>query len=424
MRTNGMRRVTGWVLLVMLLALVPTMAIAAEEWQRVGNKRWLDRSEGINLATGKAGNDLVFDGDFISAPNGMQVLSESRFVDFDLTPPTSGYTTSLSTSQNVYNRIVVRLGDGGYAQVRLGMASSSGLVYTGLFLEEWVVKKGTGKPDPILRGEIKMKLNSAEAVGNGLPATLDVAPQLVGGQVMVPLRYVGETLKVSLRWDAREQKVSIAGELLDMTLWVGKNTATLNGQTVTLPQAPTMVKNRLLIPLTGAGEALAGKVSYDANSGAITMGAAGSAQAPTTPAQAAETGVTHFGAIFINGYENGMASNAASARPDFYLTLNDDGTARVILTVTTLFGSVGVAVNLEYKGTYTLNPLNVTLKLQPAAKGWETMHHSDLGWQQMTVTGSLSADKTKIEKLMINGSAAKSGSATQIKRVPDPGEWR
>lgn len=427
MHTKGIRRVTGWVLLVMLLGLIPAMASvagAAEAWQRVGERRWLEVGEGINLSTGKTGTDLVMDGDTISAPNGMQVLSDSRYVDYDLVAPTSGYTTSLSTSPSVYSRLVVRLADGGYAQVRLGMASSSGLIYTGLFLEEWVVQKGSGKPEPILRGEVKLKLNSLQATGNGVPATLDVGPQLVGGQVMVPLRYVGETLKVQMRWDAREQKVSITGELLDMTLWVGKTTATINGQTVTLGQAPAMVQNRLLIPLMGAGEALAGKVSYDAASGAITMGGGGPAVPVAAAPSPAAAGALHYGAIWLTGYENGMASNSASARPDFYLTLNEDGTARVIQTVTNLFGSVGVAVNKEYKGTYTLNPLEVSLKLQPAAKGWETMHDSDPSWQTLKVTGTLSADKTKIENLKINGQAAQSGSATLVNRVPDPGEWR
>lgn len=409
----------------MLITLVPTVASAQGEWQRIGQKVWLDPGQGINLATGGPGNDLVFKGDTIYAPLGIQILSDSDSIDYDLVAPRSGYATSLETNETVYNRVVVRLASGGYAQVRIGMGSSSGLIYTGLFLEEWVVQEGSGTVEPILRGEAKLRLNSTEAVGNGVPKTLDVPPQMVNGQVMVPLRYVGETMGLTLRWDGREQKVSITGEDLSMTLWVGKSTALINDQTVNLPGTPTVIQNRLLIPLMVAGEALAGKATYDGATGAITLGGSNlaSPQKSADPGQAAGW-PRHFSAIWLNGYEDGWISESEQARPDFYLTLNADGTARVIQTITGLIGAAGYPVNLEYLGTYTLNPLRVELKLQPAIEGWETLEHSLPYWQEMTVTGTLDADMSKIEDLRINDRAAKSGSATPTKRVPEPGEWR
>lgn len=422
MDKGGMRRLAGWVLLAMLLTFVPTMVHANAEWQRVGEKVWLEPGKGINLTTGKAGTDLLFDGESISAPHGVQMV-DARYIDYDFVAPSSGYTTSLSTSRSVYSRLIVRLGDGGYAQVRLGMASANGFIYTGLFLEEWVVQKGSGKPEPILRGEVKMKLNGHEAVGNGVHETLDVPPQLINGQVMVPLRYIGDALNLKLQWDAREQKVSISGELLNMTLTVGKQSAEINGQAVTLAQPPTIIQNRLMIPLQGAGEAIAGKASYDAATGAITLGGSSPAATKVDPAEL-KGWPAHFSATWKIGYEGGNPSYSELARPDFYLTLNEDGSARAILTITGLSYGATVPVNMEFKGTYTRSPFRAVLKLQPALKGYETLEHGMDSWQELIVTGTLSADMSKIEGITISGSGAKSGSAIRAKRVPEPGAWR
>ncbi|MFZ5817907.1 MAG: copper amine oxidase N-terminal domain-containing protein [Bacillota bacterium] len=426
MRRSGIRWVTGWVLLALLVALVPASAGAEGEWERVGRKVWLAVGEGIDLSTGGAGEDLLFEGETLSAPNGMQILHESDYIDYDLVAPRTGYTTSLKTAEVAYTRVVVRLAGGSSAQVRIGMASISGLAYSGLFLEEWVVQQGSGEAEPVLRGEIKLKLNSREAVGNGLPATLDVPPQEVNGQVMLPLRYVGETLGLRMKWDGREQKVTISGEDLSATLWVGKRSAQINGKTVTLPQAPTIRKQRLLIPMLVAGEALAGKASYDAATGVITLGGSSPASPSSTGSDTAPTGSfpAHFSATWLNGYKDGWISDAAGARPDFYLTLNADGTARVILTITGMIGAAGYPVNLEYLGTYTRDPFQAQLSLQPAVHGWETLEHSMPYWQELFVTGDLAADLSKIENLSVNDQSAKSGSAIPAKRVPEPGEWR
>jgi|GEM_PF-5293729 len=415
------RRLAGWLLMVMLLALVPAVASAGGKWERVGQKQWL--TEGIDLSTGGSGTDLIFAGDTITSANGMQILSDSDYIDYDLVAPQTGYVKALSTTSAAYNRILVRLADGGYAQVRLGMASASGFIYTGIFLQEWVVQKGSGKIEPLVRGEIKLKLNSPEAVGNGVPATLDAPPQLVGGQVMLPLRYLGETLGLQMFWDAREQKVRITGEDLEITLWVGQKSAQINGQTVALSQAPTIIKNRLMIPMLVVGENLAGKASYDAATGAITLGGPAPVAAPVGQTAKGEW-PAHFSATWLSGYENGWISDSAKARPDFYLTLNEDGTARVIQTITGFSYGFTLAINLEYLGTYTLEPFRVELTLQPPIKGYETLEHEMPYWQKMTVTGTLSADLGTIGDLRINGTGAKSGAAVRAKRVPEPGEWR
>lgn len=93
----------------------------------------------------------------------------------------------------------------------------------------------------------------------------------------------------------------------------------------------------------------------------------------------------------------------------------------MIFTITSVIWQDAWPVNVEYLGTYTLDPLKVTLKLQPPLKGWDTLYHSREDAQEMLVSGDLAPDLSRIDNLVINGRPAKSGSAVQVSAVPEPG---
>lgn len=422
-------RVMQWVGALLVLAVlashIPGAASSSVEWTKVGEKVWLSPGEGIDLRTGGPGDDLIFDGDLIRARHGLQSAGGSRFIDYDLAPPATGYADAIDTSANAYDRIVVRLADGGYAQVTLGMASFSFMVYTGLLLEEWAVIEGAGSDAAAgltSKGQAKMTVDSPWAEANGVAVQLDVVPQLLDGHLMIPLRFVGEALGLDMVWDGAEQKVTVSDGAVHLTLWVDNAVGMFNGTGRQLAYPPTLVQNRLLVPYSGVGEALGAPASFDAATGAVSMGGPA---APAVTARAAEgDGQSHFQATWLNTYKNGWISAAQDASPDFYLTLHADGTARVIQTITGTIGAQTYAVNLEYKGTYSLNPLRAELKLQPALKGWETLEHKMPYWQEMTVTGTLAADQSRIDNLQINDRAAKSGAATPARRAPAPGQAR
>lgn len=56
---------------------------------------------------------------------------------------------------------------------------------------------------------IKLTINSSSAVLNGKHVTLDVAPTVINGRTMLPIRFVAEGFNLGVAWDAGSQTVSI-----------------------------------------------------------------------------------------------------------------------------------------------------------------------------------------------------------------------
>jgi hypothetical protein len=57
---------------------------------------------------------------------------------------------------------------------------------------------------------IRLKVDSATAEVDGRPITLDVPAMLMTGRVMVPLRFMAESLGGAVTWDAEQRMVRVA----------------------------------------------------------------------------------------------------------------------------------------------------------------------------------------------------------------------
>lgn len=57
--------------------------------------------------------------------------------------------------------------------------------------------------------EIKLTIDSTEALLNGGKQTLDVAPTVMNNRTMLPIRFVAESFKFSVDWNENEQSVTI-----------------------------------------------------------------------------------------------------------------------------------------------------------------------------------------------------------------------
>lgn len=58
---------------------------------------------------------------------------------------------------------------------------------------------------------VSLTIGSTQAVVNGHPATLDVAPFVVGARTLVPLRFVAQSLGASVSWNDSTSTVTITG---------------------------------------------------------------------------------------------------------------------------------------------------------------------------------------------------------------------
>lgn len=98
---------------------------------------------------------------------------------------------------------------------------------------------------------------------NGRPITFDVPPVRVNGRLLVPVRALGEALGAQVYWDeAAQTAVLIRGEAV-IRLTLGQARAEVSGRIVPLDAPPELRGGRVLAPLRFVAEALDLNVHWD-----------------------------------------------------------------------------------------------------------------------------------------------------------------
>lgn len=101
-------------------------------------------------------------------------------------------------------------------------------------------------------------------------------PVLRNGRTMIFLRDTFDRLGAALKWFPAEKKIMAWQGETEITLWVGKKTAIVNGREVILDQPP-IVENfegmggATLVPLRFVSEALGAGVKYTASSNRVDI---------------------------------------------------------------------------------------------------------------------------------------------------------
>jgi heme/copper-type cytochrome/quinol oxidase subunit 2 len=116
---------------------------------------------------------------------------------------------------------------------------------------------------------------------NGQEASFDQPPIEQSGRIFVPLRGVFERLGASVVYN--NGLINATGNGRNIQLHIGSTAATINGQPASLDVAPFLVGARTLVPLRFISESLGANVNYDGNSRTVTV-AMGAAAAPPPPA--------------------------------------------------------------------------------------------------------------------------------------------
>ena len=100
---------------------------------------------------------------------------------------------------------------------------------------------------------------------------MDVAPSIVNGRTMVPVRFIAEAMDGLVDWNADLQTAYIAlnGSMVEMPIL--SNVIYVNGETVAIDTPPQIVNGRTMIPLRAAAEGLGLHVNYDDATRTITI---------------------------------------------------------------------------------------------------------------------------------------------------------
>jgi len=76
---------------------------------------------------------------------------------------------------------------------------------------------------------LRFYIDKTEYYINDIASAMDTAPIIKDSRTLLPIRYVATPLGASLDWDPAERKVSISNNTTLIELWIGQNTARVNG---------------------------------------------------------------------------------------------------------------------------------------------------------------------------------------------------
>lgn len=116
----------------------------------------------------------------------------------------------------------------------------------------------------------------------------DVAPYIdEQGRTMVPIRFVSESLGAGVYWNHTEKEVTITATDKVIKLWIGKDTATLNGSSQKMDTVPVINAGRTFVPLRFVNDFLGATTNWDENTRTVFIV---SPPEPTEPAEPNEPG--------------------------------------------------------------------------------------------------------------------------------------
>jgi hypothetical protein len=106
---------------------------------------------------------------------------------------------------------------------------------------------------------------------DGLRLKTEPAPILYNGRTMVPFRAVAEALGLQVQWDAETESVLAGTTELDIKMQVGNRLATAQGKNITLDAEPILYENRVMIPLRFISESVGANVGWDQVAKRVTI---------------------------------------------------------------------------------------------------------------------------------------------------------
>lgn len=97
------------------------------------------------------------------------------------------------------------------------------------------------------------------------------APYVKNGHTYVAIRPLFEAVGAQVTWDGNKNMVFARKGIMSVEMYIGSRKAYKNGESVTIEAAPEIYKNKAMIPLRFASEALGYDVSWDERNKTIQM---------------------------------------------------------------------------------------------------------------------------------------------------------
>jgi len=123
----------------------------------------------------------------------------------------------------------------------------------------------------VFQRNIMLVVGKPSAYINGVEVALNAAPLIYKGRVLVPIRFISETLGADVKWDDIFKIVTITLNNGVVRLQVGNLTADLNGKATVLDVAPVVKDGTTFVPVRFISEAFGANVEWDAAHGIVIV---------------------------------------------------------------------------------------------------------------------------------------------------------
>lgn len=132
----------------------------------------------------------------------------------------------------------------------------------------------TTQPAPL--SVIELQIGNPVFKLNNQAMLLDSPPVIKNDRTLLPIRAVVEAMGGQVNWNAEERRVGIEYRGKTVTLWIGKNTAKVNGKEVMIDPSnpnvvPEIINGRTMLPLRFVAESLGCQVEWDDKTKTITI---------------------------------------------------------------------------------------------------------------------------------------------------------
>ncbi|GIO34265.1 hypothetical protein J2TS6_54060 [Paenibacillus albilobatus] len=197
---------------------------------------------------------------------------------------------------------------------------------------------------------------------DGRPVILDQAPVVKQGTTLVPMSSILKSLGIQYSWDPAGKKITASKNGNQIILTVGNKNAYVNGNPVKMIVPPEMIGGRVFVPLRFIGESTGATVSLpDSNTIVITSGSKG-ASTPPVSANTGKTAANEE-AIEDYLYEKHpvLSSSGITLDADYWVSYMEGHEIEVAVTVTdydqltNLADAVDKDPNILYKLTKDLS---------------------------------------------------------------------
>jgi len=112
---------------------------------------------------------------------------------------------------------------------------------------------------------------------NGQHLATSVAPLVTRGRTLVPMRDIFEALGATVNYNKLTRGITARQGATRVNLQIGNRAAQVNGQTVSLDQAPMISRGSTLVPLRFVSESMGATVNYSAPKRLVSIYRSGSA---------------------------------------------------------------------------------------------------------------------------------------------------